>query len=99
MIPLKPKQYFLKSANGNYVEWVPPLETVEKKETQRILPVLHSTQLKCGKNFPSSNKESTPFTIEWVPEMLRVSKLGELSIQFQFHKSEPHKGEGREFSS
>lgn len=51
-----------------------------------------------GKNYPSSTKESTPFIMEWVPEIFRASKLGELSIRFEFYKSEPNVELGREVS-
>ena len=33
---------------------------------------------------------STPFSIEWVPEILSQSKFGELTLQFQFgHQRQP----------
>ncbi len=56
-----------------------------------------SYMLFSGKNLPSS-KESIPFIIEWVPEIFRISKLGELTIRFEFYKSDPAKESGREIS-
>lgn len=41
-----------------------------------------------GKNDPTAT-ESVPFVIEWIPDILPQSKLGELSLTFEFGHSEP----------
>lgn len=34
-----------------------------------------------------NQREPTPFVIEWIPDLLPVSKIGELRIKFEFdHK-------------
>jgi hypothetical protein len=42
-----------------------------------------------GKNHVSSSKESIPFVIEWIPDILVKSKLGELTLRFEFGRTGP----------
>ncbi|ODM98617.1 hypothetical protein Ocin01_08053, partial [Orchesella cincta] len=57
----------------------PPNETDRKN--QHIKPHLHSTFLKVGKNDPNAI-DNVPFVIEWIPDILPQSKLGELTLIF-----------------
>ncbi|CAL8115330.1 unnamed protein product [Orchesella dallaii] len=86
VIPLKLSQYFFKGSTGIFEEWTPPNETDRKN--QHIKPHLHSTYLKVGKNDPNA-VDHVPFIIEWIPDILPQSKLGELSLIFEFGRSAP----------
>ncbi|ODM88395.1 hypothetical protein Ocin01_18284, partial [Orchesella cincta] len=85
-IPLKLSQYFIKGVNGIFQEWTPPNETDRKN--QHIKPHLHSTFLKVGKNDPNAI-DNVPFVIEWIPDILPQSKLGELTLIFEYGRSGP----------
>lgn len=57
-----------------------------------IKPLELKTYLKVG-NTSANQNEPTPFIIEWTPDILPVTKIGELVIKFEFgHIREVSKG-------
>ncbi|XP_074708344.1 uncharacterized protein C2orf42 homolog isoform X2 [Strix uralensis] len=59
-----------------------------------IRPLELKTFLKVGNTSPTQ-KEPTPFIIEWIPNILPQSRIGELRIKFQYgHHGGPQPGPG-----
>lgn len=101
-MPLKINQFFVQRSGGGYSEWVPSNDVKETSQCQpqaenegpsapkikNIVPVLYSTSLKVGKR-EVTEKESMPFTIEWIPDVLPQSRHGELTLSFQFSHTGP----------
>ncbi|XP_054908230.1 uncharacterized protein C2orf42 homolog isoform X2 [Poeciliopsis prolifica] len=90
-LPLEVSQSFVKNLDGSYSrfhlpELPPEPEASDGYRTERpptIRPMEHRTFLKVG---PSSGdqKESSPFVIEWIPDVLPRCQMGELRISFEF---------------
>lgn len=53
------------------------------KQMKHLRPVEYKTFLKVGQ-MSSDPRDVTPFTIEWVPDLLPRSRVGELTIKFEF---------------
>jgi len=87
IVPLKIIQFFIQTANGDYDEWSSAREEVTKNTP--IIPVLHGTSLRIGNKPDLTARDSVPFTIEWMENVLPQSKYGELSLSFQFNHSGP----------
>lgn len=92
-VSLQITQSFIQNRNGNF-DFLKINN--EKKETNlqnypninsheniHIRPSELKTCLKVGLMF-QDQKESAPFIIEWIPNVLPETRVGELRIQFQF---------------
>ncbi|XP_053126113.1 uncharacterized protein C2orf42 homolog [Hemicordylus capensis] len=90
-MPLEITRSFIQNQDGTYepfkcpkveVESIP--ETYGRLEKQPVLrPLELKTFLKVG-NMSPDQKEPTPFIVEWIPEILPQSKIGELRIKFEY---------------
>lgn len=90
-MPLEITRSFIQNQDGTYepfkcpkveVESIP--ETYGRLEKQPVLrPLELKTFLKVGNTSPDQ-KEPTPFVIEWIPDILPQSKIGELRIKFEY---------------
>lgn len=90
-MPLEITRSFIQNQDGTYepfkcpkveVESIP--ETYGRLEKQPVLrPLELKTFLKVGNTSPDQ-KEPTPFIIEWIPDILPQSKIGELRIKFEY---------------
>ncbi|XP_077161352.1 uncharacterized protein C2orf42 homolog [Paroedura picta] len=90
-MPLEITRSFIQNWDGTYepfrcpkveVESIP--ETYGRLEKQPVLrPLELKTFLKVGNTSPDQ-KEPTPFIIEWIPDILPQSKIGELRIKFEY---------------
>ncbi|CAG7829426.1 unnamed protein product [Allacma fusca] len=92
LVPLKPTQYFIKTANDVYEEWTSTPKEAEDSasKNQPIAPILHSTFIKIGKSDQNSKeKDWASFVIEWIPDLLPASKMGELTLRFEFGHTRP----------
>ncbi|XP_034193233.1 uncharacterized protein C2orf42 homolog isoform X3 [Osmia lignaria lignaria] len=87
LIPLEITRSFVQNADGTY-------ELYKREETEMdrykktnnnalIKPLELKTYLKVGNTSPNQ-VEPTPFLIEWIPDILPISKIGELRIRFEF---------------
>ncbi|XP_034193232.1 uncharacterized protein C2orf42 homolog isoform X2 [Osmia lignaria lignaria] len=86
-VPLEITRSFVQNADGTY-------ELYKREETEMdrykktnnnalIKPLELKTYLKVGNTSPNQ-VEPTPFLIEWIPDILPISKIGELRIRFEF---------------
>ncbi|XP_012289368.1 uncharacterized protein C2orf42 homolog isoform X2 [Aotus nancymaae] len=90
-MPLEITRSFIKNRDGTYelfkcpkVEVESIAETYGRIEKQPVLrPLELKTFLKVGNTSPDQ-KEPTPFIIEWIPDILPQSKIGELRIKFEY---------------
>ncbi|KAM4746933.1 uncharacterized protein C2orf42 homolog isoform 1-T2 [Rhinophrynus dorsalis] len=96
-MPLEITRSFVQNRDGTYelfkcpkVEVESIAETYGRIEKQPIRPLELKTFLKVGNTTPDQ-KEPTPFTIEWIPDILPLSKIGELRIKFEYghHRNGP----------
>ncbi|KAM4678038.1 uncharacterized protein C2orf42 homolog [Discoglossus pictus] len=96
-MPLEITRSFVQNRDGTYelfkcpkVEVESIAETYGRIEKQPIRPLELKTFLKVGNTSPDQ-KEPTPFTIEWIPDILPLSKIGELRIKFEYghHRNGP----------
>ncbi|OCT86674.1 uncharacterized protein C2orf42 isoform X1 [Xenopus laevis] len=96
-VPLEVTRSFVQNRDGTYelfkcpkVEVESIADTYGRIEKQPIRPLELKTFLKVGNTTPDQ-KEPTPFTIEWIPDILPVSKIGELRIKFEYghHRNGP----------
>ncbi|GLV32368.1 uncharacterized protein CBL_00923 [Carabus blaptoides fortunei] len=91
LIPLQITKSFVQNRDGTYDHYTPRGD--EKNDTKRdglipIRPLELKTYLKVG-NTSHNQVEPTPFIIEWIPDILPLSKIGELRIKFEFgHQKE-----------
>ncbi|XP_048507387.1 uncharacterized protein C2orf42 isoform X2 [Athalia rosae] len=87
IIPLEITRSFVQNADGTY-------ELYKREETEMdkfrktnnrplIKPLELKTYLKVGNTSPNQI-EPTPFLIEWIPDILPISKIGELRIRFEY---------------
>nr|XP_004668374.1 uncharacterized protein C2orf42 homolog isoform X2 [Jaculus jaculus] len=90
-MPLEITRSFIQNRDGTYelfkcpkVEVESIAETYGRVEKQPVLrPLELKTFLKVGNTSPDQ-KEPTPFIIEWIPDILPQSKIGELRIKFEY---------------
>uniref|UniRef100_A0A670ZME1 Chromosome 2 open reading frame 42 n=1 Tax=Pseudonaja textilis TaxID=8673 RepID=A0A670ZME1_PSETE len=90
-MPLEITRSFIQNRDGTYepfrcpkVEVESIAETYGRLEKQPVLrPLELKTFLKVGNTSPDQ-KEPTPFIIEWIPDILPLSKIGELRIKFEY---------------
>ncbi|MED6253810.1 hypothetical protein ATANTOWER_003313 [Ataeniobius toweri] len=102
-LPLEVTQSFVKNLDGSYSRFhlpgpLPEPESLDGYRTDRpqaIRPMEHRTFLKVG---PSSGdqKESSPFVIEWTPDVLPRCQMGELRISFEFGHQQSGQSECQE---
>lgn len=94
LVSLELTRSFVENQDGTFDVYVPRnLETMTSSVTNHgaglptLKPLELRTYLKIGH---VEGDSSIPFTIEWVPEILSLSKFGQLSLQFQFgHQRHP----------
>ncbi|XP_070541568.1 uncharacterized protein C2orf42-like isoform X3 [Ptychodera flava] len=105
-MPLDITRSFVENRDGSFSEFNVPKVQVEtiaeayrKTEGQPpIKPFELKTYLKVGKfiinqrgNTSPDQKEPTPLVIEWIPDILPKSKIGELRIKFEYgHQRNGH---------
>ncbi|XP_076019677.1 uncharacterized protein C2orf42 homolog [Genypterus blacodes] len=90
-LPLELTQSFVKNIDGSYLSFCcpEPLPEPELPEgfrsdrPQAIRPMELRTFLKVGPH-AADQKDSCPFVIEWIPDVLPRSRVGELRICFEF---------------
>ncbi|XP_059906523.1 uncharacterized protein C2orf42 homolog isoform X1 [Gadus macrocephalus] len=91
-LPLELTQSFVRNIDGSYSPFRcpdPPCESeavamgYRTDKPQVIRPLELRTFLKVG-TWAEDPKEATPFLIEWTPDLLPLSRLGELRIGFEF---------------
>ncbi|XP_071480093.1 uncharacterized protein C2orf42-like, partial [Diadema antillarum] len=97
-MPLELTRSFVENKNGTFSQYVSPKVDVEHVgEAYRrvagqvpIKPFELKTFLKVG-NTAADQKEPTPFIIEWIPDILPKSRIGELRIKFEYgHQRNGH---------
>ncbi|XP_011707899.1 PREDICTED: uncharacterized protein C2orf42 [Wasmannia auropunctata] len=86
-IPLEITRSFVQNADGTYELYKREETEIDRfKKTNNnalIKPLELKTYLKVGNTSPNQ-VEPTPFLIEWIPDILPISKIGELRIRFEF---------------
>ncbi|XP_036385515.1 uncharacterized protein C2orf42 homolog [Megalops cyprinoides] len=90
-LPLELTQSFVKNRDGSFSPFRCPEAPVEPitegcgrgERPQAIRPLELRTFLKVGTS-TSEQKEPTPFVIEWIPDILPRSRVGELRIRFEY---------------
>ncbi|PVD30302.1 hypothetical protein C0Q70_09566 [Pomacea canaliculata] len=91
-MPLEITRSFVENRDGTYDPYevpkvaVEPIEetfSVNKKNQTPIRPFELKTFLKVGTTTPDQ-KEPTPFIIEWIPDILPKSHIGELRIKLEY---------------
>lgn len=88
-MPLELSQSFVKNADGSYSRFRCPDSPLELNVLdgygtnwpQAIRPLELRTFLKVG---TADQKDTSPLVIEWIPDILPVSRVGELRISFEF---------------
>uniref|UniRef100_A0A8D9A7J6 Uncharacterized protein C2orf42 n=2 Tax=Cacopsylla melanoneura TaxID=428564 RepID=A0A8D9A7J6_9HEMI len=91
--PLKLTRSFVDAGDGKFNPLEPsepdPVEsTPETGHFTKIKPFELITYLKVGKTSPNQF-EPTPFTVEFIPDLLPVSRMGELKISFEYGHLRP----------
>lgn len=75
---------FIQKTDNSY-ELYAPEKTVKSANEVPVRPHLYKTYLKIGKmRIDGDQEQSTPFTIEWTPNLYPKSQIGELVIKFEF---------------
>ncbi|KAA0194026.1 hypothetical protein HAZT_HAZT006933 [Hyalella azteca] len=89
-VPLQVTRSFLLNRNGTYQYYEPSLET-QNLPTSRssssqpfIKPQEYRTVIKVGPSLNIPSAKPSPFVIEWIPDVLPLSKIGELRIKFEY---------------
>ncbi|XP_061118164.1 uncharacterized protein C2orf42 homolog [Conger conger] len=87
-LPLELTQSFVKNRDGSFSpfrcqEAPPDTLTEGYGRAPAIRPLELRTFLKVGPA-SSEQKEATPFVIEWIPDILPRSRVGELRIRFEY---------------
>ncbi|KZC12187.1 Uncharacterized protein C2orf42 [Dufourea novaeangliae] len=86
-VPLEITRSFVQNADGTYELYKREETEIDRyKKTNNnalIKPLELKTYLKVGNTSPNQ-VEPTPFLIEWIPDILPISKIGELRIRFEF---------------
>lgn len=97
-MPLEVIRFFCQNPDGTYDHIENPRanklkltpEVKSDKNHVKIQPGVLVTYLKVGKT-SMDEKIVTPFCIEWIPNILPKSKVGELTLKFEYgHKSNYH---------
>ncbi|XP_062339849.1 uncharacterized protein C2orf42 homolog isoform X1 [Osmerus eperlanus] len=92
-LPLELTQSFVRNIDGSYSPFrclEPPPDPpegpsrTERPHPQPIRPLELRTFLRVGVSSSAEQKESPPFVIEWIPDILPRSRVGELRISFQY---------------
>ncbi|XP_015119737.1 uncharacterized protein C2orf42 homolog [Diachasma alloeum] len=87
VIPLEITRSFLQNCDGTYELYKREESEIDRyKKTGNnalIKPLELKTYLKVGNTCPDQI-EPTPFLIEWIPDILPISKIGELRLRFEF---------------
>ncbi|KAK8778040.1 hypothetical protein V5799_021416 [Amblyomma americanum] len=80
-VPLEESRAFIENCDGTYEPYQPPFVPDEPacEGVPLIRPLELKTFLKVG-NFP----HSAPFVIEWTPDVLPRSRVGELRLMFEY---------------
>ncbi|XP_027881082.1 uncharacterized protein C2orf42 homolog isoform X2 [Xiphophorus couchianus] len=101
-LPLEVTQSFVRNLDGSYSrfhlpELPPEPDSLHGYRTERpptIRPMEHRTFLKVG---PSSGDQgSSPFVIEWIPDVLPRCQMGELRVSFEFGHQQSGQSECQE---
>ncbi|KAI1905136.1 hypothetical protein AGOR_G00013020 [Albula goreensis] len=103
-LPLELTQSFVKNRDGSFSPFRCPEVSPEPlpegysrtDRPQAIRPLELRTFLKVGTS-TSEQKEPTPFVIEWIPDILPRSRVGELRIRFEYghqHGGQPEYSDG-----
>ncbi|XP_063597562.1 uncharacterized protein C2orf42-like [Penaeus indicus] len=86
-MPLEMTRSFIQNRDGTYKLYQHPEEDsvfAKGSPNQPLLrPQGYKTRLRVGTTAPGQ-KEPTPFIIEWIPDILPKSLIGELRIKFEF---------------
>ncbi|XP_015195900.2 uncharacterized protein C2orf42 homolog [Lepisosteus oculatus] len=88
-MPLEVTQSFVRNRDGSFEPFRCPEVPVEPETQSRadrqpsIRPLELRTFLRVG-NTSAEQKDPTPFIIEWIPDILPRSKIGELRIRFEY---------------
>ncbi|XP_054080939.1 uncharacterized protein C2orf42-like [Rissa tridactyla] len=90
-LPLEITRSFVQNRDGSYELFRCPKVEVESiaeaygplEKQPAIRPLELKTFLKVGNTSPTQ-KEPTPFIIEWIPDILPRSRIGELRLKFQY---------------
>jgi hypothetical protein len=87
LMPLEITRSFVENRDGTYEPFhrrKDENEAFRKTDSQPLIkPLELKTFLKVG-NMSPDQQEPTPFLIEWIPDILPCSKIGELRIRFEF---------------
>ncbi|XP_029459852.1 uncharacterized protein C2orf42 homolog isoform X2 [Rhinatrema bivittatum] len=103
-LPLEVTRSFIQKNDGTYEVFKSPKVEVEniaesycRLEKQPVArPLELKTFLKVGSMSPDQ-KQLTPFMIEWIPDILPQSKIGELRLKFEYgHQSNEQPSEYQE---
>ncbi|XP_041089617.1 uncharacterized protein C2orf42-like isoform X2 [Polyodon spathula] len=91
-VPLEVTQSFVKNGDGSFelfrcpsvrMEHVGDAVSGRSDRQPAIRPLELKTFLRVGNTAPDQ-KEPTPFIIEWIPDILPRSKVGELRLRFEY---------------
>ncbi|XP_051896731.1 uncharacterized protein C2orf42 homolog isoform X2 [Pristis pectinata] len=90
-MPLEVTRSFIENRDGTYELFKCPKVQVESiaeaysrvEKQPTIRPLELKTFLRVG-NMSPDQKEPTPFIIEWIPDILPRSKIGEMRIKFEY---------------
>ncbi|XP_063977907.1 uncharacterized protein C2orf42 homolog [Diachasmimorpha longicaudata] len=87
VIPLEITRSFLQNSDGTYELFKREESDIDRYKKMGnnalIKPLELKTYLKVGNTCPDQ-VEPTPFLIEWIPDILPISKIGELRLRFEF---------------
>ncbi|XP_075223378.1 uncharacterized protein C2orf42 [Lycorma delicatula] len=91
LMPLHITRSFIENQDGTYDPY--DSNTVDDafsktENTPRIKPLEHKTFLKVG-NTTRDQMTPTPFIIEWMPDVLPISHVGELRLVFEYGHLKP----------
>lgn len=86
-LPLEVTRNFVENRDCTYDLYeVPQIDSIIEKNQMPIRPFELKTYLKVG-NTSVDQREPTPFIIEWIPDILPKSHIGELRIKFEYGHS------------
>ncbi|KAL4232424.1 hypothetical protein ACF0H5_009991 [Mactra antiquata] len=90
-MPLEVTRNFVENRDSTYDLYeIPRVEDCGDKNQMPIRPFELKTFLKVG-NTQAQQREPTPFIIEWIPDILPKSHIGELRIKFEYgHQRNGH---------
>ncbi|KAI3362108.1 hypothetical protein L3Q82_012437, partial [Scortum barcoo] len=99
-LALELSQSFVKNVDGSYSRFRCPEPPPEPElpdgfrtdRQQAIRPMELRTFLKAGPG-SADQKDAAPFVIEWIPDVLPRSQMGELRISFEFGHQQSGQGE------